>query len=324
MAGTIVFGLHRAARVVLDPRDWVGTSVRPGPSMLLPDGEVVAPVVRVTVPLTVTATPVGPGWPFAGPVELVTQTTPAGLVAFFGRVKSPDGGPLRRLSLAGVTCDLSVTAEGYRPVTLTNVPVPKLEDPPSGPTQQDPPPAPTLRKFFLYPTGPLPDGTAGPTVLAGRVTNPDGSGLPRVKVSRDNPAATIETDENGEWLLEHEPPTGPTVGLRFAFPDGTTVAVPVFRVVRNRLNRYPRTTLSGRVVRAADGRPVPGAAVGMAMTAGTTLTRPDGWFVFAVPVETRTGAAPQEITVTPPGGAPVKVTRTVTFGQDNPLGPVGI
>ena len=308
--------LTRTARLVLDPREWAGTAVRPGAvPRPLAGGPAVTTVVRVTAPLTVTATPAGPGWPFAGAVELVTQQTPAGLLAWFGRVRVPDGGPLRRLPLAAVTCDLRVTADEYRPADLFGLAVPAAGD------------LPLVRALFLYPTGELPDAAAGPTVLTGRVTNPDASGLARVRVTVAAPAGPLppregETDEDGVWVVECEPPPGPAVDLRFTFPDGTTRDVPGFPVRAGRLNRFPRTTVSGRV-RRADGRPAAGAVVTVAPLAGRSAARGDGGFVFAVPVEPRAGGAVlADIAIAAPGRPPWRRSQDVTFGQDNPLGDV--
>ena len=237
------------------------------------------------------------------------------MLAFYGRVRSP-GGPLRRLLLEGTRCDLRVDGPGYRETVLKDIAIPARTDPP------------TVRVVFLYPTGTLPDADSGPTLLTGQVTNADGKPIEGVRVETGIAGVLpAGVDENGVWLLEFDPPDGP----RLIDPDVTLVFLDrtgaelhrdaSFRVEPRRLNRYPRTTLAGRV-ETHDGRPVRGAVVETDAFPGTTTTRPDGLWVFALGLDQpATGTRQVRVRVTPAGGAggAFGTDQTVTFGQANQI-----
>ncbi len=311
--------IHRP-RLVLDVREWFGTVFAPEPPLeiTLPDGttETATAIVRPRQLLTVTATPgtsAGARWPFPGTVELVTPRTPVGLLAFYGRVRSP-GGPLRRMPLLGATCDLRIVSEGLRPVDLIGVAIP-------GPDEVT-----LVREVFLYPTGDLPNALRGPTTLTGTVSNTNGSGFARVQVVPDTPGLpTAVCDANGVWVMELDPPAGPrlsqrgSVDLTFQDPDGVELRRARVDYLPRQLNRFPRTVLRGSVRDRRTGREVVGAKVTVSIFPGETVTRLDGRWTFCPPLSAPlTGSQPATITVTPPGGAAVTRNVTVFYGEADP------
>lgn len=314
------FAITRTARLVLDVREWLGTVQAGGFAIDVPGVGAARAIVRPETLLTVTATPIVPRdlrWPFAGPVELVTVRSPSGVLAFYGQVRSPNG-PMRRLLLEGTRCDLRVDGPGYRATVLKNVAIPAKHDPPP------------VREVFLYPTGELPDAGAGPTILTGVVTEADGTALTGgLRVETDIVGVLpAEADENGVWLLELDPPGGPkhttagTVTLVFRDRAGAELHQDAaFRFQPRRLNRYPRTTLFGRV-ETTDGRPIRGAIVETDVFPGTTKTRPDGIWLFSLNLSQPTGGTRAvKIRVTTPGGPAggLGPPQLVKFGQANQI-----
>ena len=312
--------ITRTARLVLDVREWLGT-VRAGRVDLdVPGLGLARAVVRPDAVPTVTATPTVPrdrNWPFAGPMELVPVRTPSGLLAFHGQVRSP-GGPLRRLLIAGTRCDLRIESPGYRASVLMDVAIPAKQ-------------APTLtREVYIYPTGELPDAENGPTVLTGLVTKPDGTTVDGgVRVESDPPTLRpVETDENGVWILELDPPGSPRLGvpgmITLVIRDRAGIVLhreQDFAFLHRRLNRFPRTTLRGRV-QTPDGRPIRGAAVELEFFAGAPATRPDGSWFFALPLGVPgSGTRDVRVRVAPPGesAGPFGSTTIITFGQANEI-----
>lgn len=315
-----VTAITRTARLVLDVREWLGTVQAGGVALDVPGVGAARAVVRPLTPPTVTATPVvprDPRWPFAGPVELLTVRSPSGVLAFYGQVRSPNG-PLRRLLLGGTRCDLRVEGPGFRAAVLPNVAVPAKHEPPHA------------REVYLYPTGELPDAAVGPTVLTGVATAADGTPLAGgLRVETGAAGATpAEADEDGVWVVELDPPGGPrrtvpgSVDLVFRDRAGAEVhRDPGFGFQPRRLNRYPRTTLFGRV-ETPDGRAVRGATVETDAFPGATTTRPDGTWLFALGLGTPAGGARLvSIRVTPPGGPAggFGPAQLVAFGRANQI-----
>jgi hypothetical protein len=261
--------LTRSPQLVLDPRDWFA-SWHGVWADLVPDNpddptvKRTPAVVRPNVPLTAIAgppTPPDPRWPFPGEVELALNKTPTGLLAFFGRVRVPNG-PLRRLPLRATTCKLTVTGPGFAPWESDSVSIPG----PDGPitvVRIDLVPGPD----YSFPIGPQPNGNAGPTLLVGNLLETDGTAVPSAVVAAANQPNLVPTLTNdlGGWVLVLDQKTDrnpvPTpIDVTFAPPGQPAVTLAGVAFQPGTTNRVKQTSLRG-VVRAANGTAVAGAVV---------------------------------------------------------------
>lgn len=312
-------------RLVLDVRDWYAGEVRPDALRAVgvpnPAGGTealtVRAVVRPTRPLTVTAEPAvprEPGWPFPGPVELVTPVTPSGLRAFFGRVRSPDGGPLRRVPLLATACRLTVRGDGYEPAVVSRVAIPGRDEPTA------------VVRVDLTPG---PDLPPGPTEVAGGVFKADGSPEPRAVVTLKAAGMDdVETqaDAAGLWRAELPELAGPhpvAVTVEVTTNGPAVVLNPPLQVRPGRANRVPLTVLRGVVRRAATGGPVGGAEVTVAGLAGRTTTRADGTWVYYPPrTEPLAGEFVATVRVQRVAGGPVTEADVRVFRGESNTAPV--
>jgi hypothetical protein len=311
----------RTARLVLDVRDWYAATFRAdAPRQVdLPGGPAfVRAVVRPNRPLTVTAEPTAPregSWPFPGSVELVTSATPSGLRVFFGRVRAPGGGPLRRLALGGAVCRLTVRCDGYETAILPRVAIPARDQPPE-----------TIRVELA----PGPELPPGPTEIAGGLFQSDGTPYPKAPVEvRAGGAILAEaaTDEAGLWRAELKTVTGPDpVAVTVAVNADGAVNIGPVSVRPGRANRVPQTVLRGAVWRGDPSKPETLAPVAdarvtvAAFPARETRTRPDGsWVYYPPPGDPLAGTldttARVEADGVPPRSVPVRVVR----GEANPI-----
>lgn len=315
-------GLTRSARLVFDVREWFASAFGPVARQKVKPPDAAQPVevrtiVRPDVQLTVTASPTvprHPRWPFAGPVELVLTRTPAGMFAYFGRVRSVGGGPLRRLSLEATECRLDITAPGYQPVTREKQAIPASHEGTR-----------TLLVELLpgldYPF------PVGPTLLRGWVVQPGGTGIEGAKVeAKDHPKLKAATsDALGQWVLildpeDNDPPPASPIDLKITI--GNSAPVPLDRVpfAAKQVNRMPQTSVRGVVVRRNSGQPVADAVVTLAPLVGETKTRIDGTWLFYPDLTTPlSGSQVVTIRVQPPGQqpAPAPVVVTLDLGKAN-------
>jgi hypothetical protein len=347
MADKLAFGIARTARLVIDAREWFATTFRGGPELEIPkpgsatDVEFVRAIIRPTETLTVTAEPTAPRdprWPFSGPVELVTTRTAAGLLAFFGRVRSPGGGPLRRLTLDGTSCNLKITAPGFQSAIVQWVPIPKGGEP---------------TRVIRVDMFPGIDAAPTPTLLGGVTVTNDGQPIPNVDVNlavtewlrlpRANeistrpdglidatasakPVPAARSDSAGIWrfTLEGVRREKLRVQLNFQPPNGAVPAVVNLALEGGRANRFPQTVLRGTVLRTVDSSwvGVAGAIVTAAPFLGQTQSRADGsWVFYPALNEPLSGSQAVTVSVQPPGLSPVSRAATVTRGEANDISP---
>ncbi len=345
MSDKVIFSSPRTARLVIDAREWYGTTFRGGPELEVPTPtggtEFVRAIIRPTETLTVTAeptTPRDPRWPFSGPVELVTTRTAAGLLAFFGRVRSTGGGPMRQLTLGGTSCNLKITAPGFQDAVVQWVPVPGRGEPTR-----------TIRVELL----PGIDAAPTPTLLGGVTVTNDGQPVPNVEVSlavtewlrlpRANetsprPDGLIDatasaklvpaarSDSAGIWrfTLEGVRREKLRVRLSFQLPSGAAPAVVDLALEGGRVNRFPQTVLRGNVLRSVNASlvGVASATITAAPFLGQTQSRADGsWVFYPALNEPLSGSRTVTVSVQPPGLPPVPRNTTVALGEANDIPP---
>jgi hypothetical protein len=343
-------GIQRTARLVLDVREWFGTVFAGGPEMEVPKAgggvEFVRAIVRPTVELKITAEPTKPRaarWPFSGPIELVTIRTASGLLVFFGRVRSPGGGPLRRLSLGGTTCRLTIEGpdDEYKPAVLEWVPIPDKGQPPR-----------VIRVEMIPGRAAAP----GPTQFGGVVVTTEGQPRSEVEVSlkvtqwlrlprpgevsprpdrlidataEAKQPAVVKTDSAGLWrfTLDGQPRETMLVEVKFALPPDVTV--PGIRLECGRANRFPQTVLRGYVGKVSAANPdrlddVDGAEVTVTGFAEVikTKTRADGsWVFYPALSEPLSGKKSVKVRVVPKEGDPQEKTVDVVLGEANDIPP---
>lgn len=248
---------------------------------------------------------------------LVTAATPAGVHAWFGRVRPDALGASPELDRVGVlqpgTYDVELAAPGYQLATVQAA-VPVAGAPPSVVTL-DLQPGPEYR--FRDEVGevnvPAGSHSTGPTLIRGQILALDGSGLAGITVRAPSvppgaPAAPdAVTDRNGAWLLvfADDTPSGP-VTLTTTIAGATVTAAAA--VVAGQRTVVRQARLHGRAVRQS-GAPVDGAAISVAGVPGAVSSGPDGSWSIALPFGM--GLQPTNVTVTAVLGA---TSRTQAVG----------
>ena len=322
-------GITRSARLVLDVREWYASTfgpiakqtvelpgARPGdPAQTVEVRSIVRPETRLDVTASPTD-PRDPRWPFSGSVELVLSRSPAGLLAYFGRVRAPDG-PLRRLPLAGARCRLRITAVGYQTHEEdVNIPAAHQE---------------TRRIVVLLMPAPDYPFPAAATTLRGWVVKPDGSGVAGALVTAKDRTGVrpAVSDVLGQWVLVLDREDEATVAaspvtLTFAPPGEAETPVAGVAFAAGRVNRMAQTSVRGAAVRS-NGMPVAGATVTLAPLDGESTTRLDGTWLFYPGLDTPlSGQMDVTVRVKPPGTPSVEIAKSLTLGEANQVDPITI
>jgi hypothetical protein len=275
------------AQLVLDVGDgFLGTRMAPGAGRIRLRSPLRARVLtRVT----------GPVESFDPPWQLVTTTTPGGVLAWFGHVRPDGAGDAgdRVGVLEPGTYDIEFAAAGYQP-TVLQAAIPAVGARPSVLTVDlqagpDYPFPGETAQTNLPPAG----RSTGPTLLRGQILALDGSGLAGTPVQAPSAVPAV-TDGNGSWVLvfPDNTPSGPvTVTVTIAGAAVTAGSA----IVAGQRTAVPQARLRGRAVRQS-GAPVAGAAISVAGVAGTVTSGPDGSWSLALPFGT--GLQPTNVTIT--------------------------